>query len=99
MGWSGSGGVVAGCGGGAVRWMVLTYRRVVGACRVGWRRSCRVWGWGRGIWSGWRFERSVAMVVALLGVWKAGAAYVPLDPGFPAERLAFMVADAGCGWW
>ena len=41
-------------------------------------------------------ERSAAMVVALLGVLKAGGAYLPLDPGFPAERLAFMVADSGC---
>ena len=32
---------------------------------------------------------------ALLGVLKAGAAYVPLDPGFPAERLAYMAEDAG----
>jgi amino acid adenylation domain-containing protein len=40
-------------------------------------------------------ERSVELVVSLLGVLKAGAAYVPLDPGYPAERLAYMVADAG----
>ena len=33
------------------------------------------------------------MVVALLAVFKSGAAYVPLDPAFPAERLAFMVTD------
>ena len=38
--------------------------------------------------------RSVDLVVALLGVLKAGAAYVPLDPGYPAERLAHMLADA-----
>src|SRR5215213_1864805 len=40
-------------------------------------------------------ERSVELVVGLLGVLKAGAAYVPLDPGYPAERLAYMMTDAG----
>lgn len=39
-------------------------------------------------------ERSSEMVVALLAVLKAGAAYVPLDPGYPAERLAYMLQDA-----
>jgi amino acid adenylation domain-containing protein len=38
--------------------------------------------------------RSPLMVIGLLGVWKAGAAYVPLDPTYPADRLAFMVEDA-----
>jgi len=41
-------------------------------------------------------ERSPEMLVALLGIWRAGGAYLPLDPAFPADRLAFMVADAGC---
>ena len=40
-------------------------------------------------------ERSPEMVVALLAIWKAGAAYVPLDPSHPAERLAFMLEDSG----
>ena len=40
-------------------------------------------------------ERSIEMVVALLGVLKAGAAYVPLDPAYPLERLDYMAADAG----
>ncbi|HET6850667.1 MAG TPA: amino acid adenylation domain-containing protein, partial [Pyrinomonadaceae bacterium] len=41
-------------------------------------------------------ERSFAMVISVLGILKAGAAYVPLDPTYPRERLNFMVADAQC---
>lgn len=40
-------------------------------------------------------ERSLEMVVALLGVLKAGAAYVPMDPLYPHERLGFMIQDSG----
>lgn len=39
-------------------------------------------------------ERSPELIVALLAVWKAGAAYVPLDPSYPKERLSFMIDDA-----
>jgi amino acid adenylation domain-containing protein/FkbM family methyltransferase len=39
-------------------------------------------------------ERSIELVIAMLGVLKAGAAYVPLDPSYPKDRLAFMLADA-----
>ncbi|MDR2308517.1 MAG: amino acid adenylation domain-containing protein, partial [Paucimonas sp.] len=40
-------------------------------------------------------QRSVEMVVALLAILKAGAAYVPLDPEYPRERLAYMIEDSG----
>jgi amino acid adenylation domain-containing protein len=40
-------------------------------------------------------ERSVELPVALIGIMKAGAAYVPLDPAYPAARLAQIVEDAG----
>jgi amino acid adenylation domain-containing protein len=39
-------------------------------------------------------ERSLEMVVGLLGVLKAGAAYVPLDPDYPSERLSYMLESA-----
>ena len=38
--------------------------------------------------------RSSEMVVTLLAILKAGAAYLPLDPEYPAERLAYMLQDA-----
>jgi amino acid adenylation domain-containing protein len=39
-------------------------------------------------------DRSPEMVAGLLGIWKAGGAWVPLDPAAPAERIAFMLQDA-----
>ncbi|MEH2305427.1 amino acid adenylation domain-containing protein [Nostoc sp.] len=39
-------------------------------------------------------ERSLEMVVGLLGILKVGGAYVPLDPEYPKDRLSFMLADA-----
>jgi len=39
-------------------------------------------------------KRSPQMVLAMLGVLKAGGAYLPLDPAYPAQRLAFMIADS-----
>ena len=51
-------------------------------------------GIARGARVGVCAERSPELVVALLGVLKAGAAFVPLDPEYPAERLQFMLKDA-----
>ncbi len=39
--------------------------------------------------------RTAGMVVGMLGILKAGAAYVPLDPDYPSERLSFMMRDSG----
>ncbi|WP_312873266.1 non-ribosomal peptide synthetase [Kibdelosporangium persicum] len=63
-------------------------------------RSNRLAWWlrGRGVVAesvvGLRLSRSVDVVVAVLGVVKAGGAFLPLDPAYPDERLAFMVEDA-----
>ena len=51
-------------------------------------------GVGPGDLVGLCLERSIEMIVSLLAVLKAGAAYVPLDPTYPRERLAYMLSDA-----
>lgn len=40
-------------------------------------------------------ERSLEMLIGIVGILKAGAAYVPLDPTYPRERLSFMLEDSG----
>jgi len=59
--------------------------------------ALRARGVGRGALVGVWLDRSVEMVVAVLGTLKAGAAYVPLDPAFPEERIALMMSDAALG--
>ncbi len=44
---------------------------------------------------GVHLERGIEMLPALLAILKAGCGYVPLDPGFPADRLGFMIQDSG----
>ncbi|MFI6318520.1 amino acid adenylation domain-containing protein [Nonomuraea sp. NPDC050556] len=73
---------------------VLTYRRLDELAGV---LSGRLIG--RGVGRGDRvavmMDRSADLVVTLLAVWKAGAAYVPVDAALPSRRVAFMVADSG----
>ncbi|QSQ25383.1 amino acid adenylation domain-containing protein [Pyxidicoccus parkwayensis] len=48
-----------------------------------------------GSFVGVMLERSLDALVSLLGVMKAGAAYLPLDPAYPRERLEYMLSDSG----
>ena len=72
----------------------LTYRELN-------RRSNRLAHYLRGLGVGPEvlvglcLERSLEMVTGVLGILKAGGSYVPLDPNYPEERVAFMIEDAG----
>lgn len=72
----------------------LTYRQLEQRSDAVARRL-RVAGAGQGIIVAICVERSLDMVVGLLGILKSGAAYLPLDPRLPPDRLKFMVQDAG----
>ena len=52
-------------------------------------------GAGPDVLVGLMMPRSLEMMVGLLGILKAGAAYVPIDPEYPAERIRYMLDDAG----
>jgi len=72
---------------------VLTYEALdVRARRLA--RRLRELGAGRDVLVGVAIDRSAEFVVATLGALYAGAAYVPLDCEYPAERIAFMLQDA-----
>jgi amino acid adenylation domain-containing protein len=73
---------------------VLTYGELVASARALARRLAAL-GVGPEAPVGVLLERRPHLVAALLGVLEAGGSYVPLDPGYPAERLAWMAADAG----
>ncbi|MEE8524335.1 MAG: AMP-binding protein, partial [Thermoanaerobaculia bacterium] len=57
--------------------------------------SLRSWGVGPEVAVGSCLERSVELVVAMVAILKAGGAYLPLDLGYPSERLRLMVEDSG----
>ena len=57
-------------------------------------RRLRALGVGPEKLVGVSMQRSLKRIVALLGILKAGGGYVPLDPEYPRERLAFMMQDA-----
>src|SRR5258706_7750061 len=65
------------------------------------RRAERLAGWLRGraagpdVLVGLFMERSLEMMVGMLAILKSGAAYLPIDTGFPEARVAFILADSG----
>jgi amino acid adenylation domain-containing protein len=76
------------CGGHALAYAELDRRAGRLASRL------RALGVGPDVPVGVCLDRSCELVVALYGVLKAGGCYVPLDPDYPADRLAFMLNDA-----
>ncbi|MEU6990229.1 amino acid adenylation domain-containing protein [Streptomyces sp. NPDC046465] len=59
-------------------------------------RRLRAAGVGRGSLVAVCTDRGAGLIVALVAALRTGAGYVPLDPGYPSERLRMTVADAGC---
>ncbi|RMH08750.1 MAG: amino acid adenylation domain-containing protein [Nitrospirae bacterium] len=74
------------------REMSLTYRELDQRANHVARYLCEL-GVHKGTCVGLCMDRAIEMIVGLLGILKAGAAYVPLDPTYPDERLHFMMDD------
>ena len=88
-----AGGPRPGGGGADLRGRSMTYRELDEAAN----RLAHLLA-GQGVGPGQcvalLFSRSAEAIVAILAVLKTGAAYLPIDPGLPAARIGFMVADA-----
>jgi amino acid adenylation domain-containing protein/non-ribosomal peptide synthase protein (TIGR01720 family) len=73
----------------------ITYRDLNAQANRLARHLAQVIGPGSNLTAGVMVDRSPEMVVAVLGVLKAGAAYVPIDPEYPADRINSILDDAG----
>jgi tyrocidine synthetase III len=60
-------------------------------------RRLQALGAGDKAFVGLMMQRSIEMVIGLLGILKAGAAYVPIDSAYPAERIRYLLTDSGVG--
>jgi amino acid adenylation domain-containing protein len=74
----------------------LTYA-ALDARANGLARHLQTLGVGPNVLVGIAVERSFEMVIGLLAIAKAGGAYLPMDPAYPRERLAFMLSDSRVG--
>jgi len=72
----------------------LTYRELNARANAV-AHKLRALGAGPGDFVALSIDRSLALLIGLLGIQKSGAAYVPLDPDYPAERLNYMLSDSG----
>jgi natural product biosynthesis luciferase-like monooxygenase protein len=71
----------------------LTYRQLDRAAD-GWARRLNAMGVGPDVLVGLFVDRSVELVIGVLAIHKAGGAYLPLDPAYPADRIGHMIADS-----
>lgn len=74
----------------------LTYAELI-ARADGWAAALQARGAGPDVPVAIAMERSLEMVIAILAVLRAGAAYVPLDLDYPAERLGYTLRNSGAG--